>query len=274
MPYTISEEQVPVSDITRAVESSGPPAGGDVPGVASDKSGAMAVHLNPLIPDGATLQVGIGSVPDAAVSLLMDKTDLGIHTEVLNEGLIELMEAGVATSARKAFQPGRAVCTICAMSEKIHAFVNHNPDVLVMSSREALDPRVVARNPLVRCINSAFQVDLLGQVNAETIGGFQVAGVGGQLDFFRGAGLAEDGLSIVVLDSTTSDGSRTRIVPAFEPGSVVTSTRYDVDYVVTEHGAALLRGATTKERALGLIGIAEPAFREELESAARKMGLL
>jgi 4-hydroxybutyrate CoA-transferase len=234
----------------------------------------MAVHLNPLIPDGATLQVGIGSVPDAAVSLLVDKTDLGIHTEVLNEGLIELMEAGVATDARKAFRPGQAVCTICAMSDKIHAFVDRNPRILVMSSREALDPRTIAQNPLVRCINSAFQVDLLGQVNAETIGGFQVAGVGGQLDFFRGAALADDGLSIIVMDSTTSDESRTRIVPAFEPGTVVTSTRYDVDYVVTEHGAARLNGATTRERALGLISVAHPTFRDELQSAAGKLGLI
>ena len=143
-----------------------------------------------------------------------------------------------------------------------------------MSSREALDPRVIAQNPLVRCINSAFQVDLLGQVNAETIGGFQVAGVGGQLDFFRGAGLADDALSIVVLDSTTSDESRTRIVSAFEPGSVVTSTRYDVDYVVTEHGVAPLGGATVRERALGLINVAHPKFRDKLEAAAREMGLV
>ncbi|MDP2675371.1 MAG: acetyl-CoA hydrolase/transferase C-terminal domain-containing protein [Dehalococcoidia bacterium] len=274
MPYTVSEQQVPIERITYAVEASAPPAGGDVPALASEKSGAMAVHLNPLIPDGSTIQVGIGSVPDAAVSLLVDKNDLGIHTEVLNEGLIELMEAGVATNARKSFRPGQAVCTICAMSDKIHAFVDRNPRVLVMSSREALDPRVIAQNPLVRCINSAFQVDLLGQVNAETIGGFQVAGVGGQLDFFRGAGLADDALSIVVMDSTTSDESRTRIVPAFEPGSVVTSTRYDVDYAVTEHGVARLNGATTRERALGLISVADPKFRDELEAAAREMRLL
>jgi len=274
MPYTVSEQQVPIEGITYATEASGPPAGGDVPAVASDKSGAMAVYLNPLIPDGSTIQVGIGSVPDAAVSLLVDKVDLGIHTEVLNEGLIELMEAGVATNARKSFRPGQAVCTICAMSDKIHAFVDRNPRVLVMSSREALDPRVIAQNPLVRCINSAFQVDLLGQVNAETIGGFQVAGVGGQLDFFRGAGLADDALSIIVLDSTTSDESRTRIVSAFEPGSVVTSTRYDVDYVVTEYGVAQLGGATVKERALGLTNIAHPKFQDEIEASAKKMGLV
>ena len=274
MPYTVSEQQVPIESITYAMEASGPPAGGDVPALASEKSGAMAVYLNPLIPDGSTIQVGIGSVPDAAVSLLVDKVDLGIHTEVLNEGLIELMEAGVATNARKSFRPRQAVCTICAMSDKIHAFVDRNPRVLVMSSREALDPRVIAQNPLVRCINSAFQVDLLGQVNAETIGGFQVAGVGGQLDFFRGAALADDALSIIVLDSTTSDESRTRIVPAFEPGSVVTSTRYDVDFAVTEHGVARLNGATTRERALGLISVAHPRFRDELEAAAREMRLL
>jgi 4-hydroxybutyrate CoA-transferase len=274
MPYTISDEQVPVDAITFAVEASEPPLGGDVPALASEQAGAIAVHLSPLIPDGATLQVGIGSVPDAAVSLLVDKKGLGIHTEVLNEGLVELAEAGVVTNANKAVHPGKTVCTICAMSDKIARFVDHNPDVLAMSSAKALNPITIARNPGVRCINSAFQVDLLGQVNAETLGGFQVAGVGGQLDFFRGAALADDGLSIIVLESATTGGKRSRIVPSFEPGSVITSTRYDIDYVVTEHGAAQMRGTTTKERAVNLIGIAAPAFREELEKAARGLGLI
>ncbi len=274
MPYTISDREVPAGAITCAIEASAPPAGGDVPGVASEHAGAIAVHLNPLIPDGATVQVGIGSVPDAAVSLLVDKKDLGIHTEVLNEGLIELMEKGVATGARKSLHPGKAVCTIVAMSERIRSFVDHNPDVLLMSSAEALDPRIIAQNSLLRCINSAFQVDLLGQVNAETVGGFQVAGVGGQLDFFRGAALREDAATIIVLDSTTSDGAVSRIVPSFEPGSVVTSTRYDIDYVVTEHGVAQMRGKTSKERAHALISVAHPSFREGLERAAREMLLL
>jgi len=274
MPRTLSTEPVPASAITHAIECSGPPAGGDVPALASGKAGAIAVHLNPLVPDGATLQVGIGSVPDSAVGLLVDKKDLGIHTEVLNEGLIELMEAGVATGARKAMHRGKAVCTICAMSANIGGFVDGNVNVLTMSSREALDPRIIAQNPSLRCINSAFQVDLLGQVNAETLGGLQVAGVGGQLDFFRGAALADDALSIIVLDSSTSGEQKSRIVPAFPPGSVVTSTRYDVDYVVTENGAAQMRGKTTRERARALIGIAHEKFREELERAARELRLL
>jgi 4-hydroxybutyrate CoA-transferase len=160
------------------------------------------------------------------------------------------------------------------MSEKIARFVHRNPDVLGVSSREALNPATIAQNPSVRCINSAFQVDLLGQVNAETLGGLQVAGVGGQLDFFRGAALAEDGMSIIVLDSTTSDESRTRIVPSFEPGSVVTSTRYDVDYIVTENGVAQMRGRTTRERARGLIDISHERFRDDLERSAREIGLL
>lgn len=274
MPYTLSNQDVPVEAITYAIETSAPPAGGDVPPTASEHAGAVAVYLNPLIPDGATLQVGIGSVPDVAVSLLVDKKDLGIHTEVLNEGLIELVEKGVATGARKTLHSGKVVCTICAMSDKIHAFVDRNPDVLLMSSAEALDPRTIAQNRLLRCINSAFQVDLLGQVDAETIGGFQVAGVGGQLDFFRGAALAEDALTIIVLDSTTSDESVSRIVPALQQGGVVTATRYDVDYVVTEHGAAQMTGRTTSERAQALIGVAHPKFREELKGAARELALL
>jgi 4-hydroxybutyrate CoA-transferase len=213
-------------------------------------------------------------VPDAAVSLLVDKKDLGIHTEVLNEGLIDLIEGGQATGTRKRLHPGKAVCTIAAISDKIGRFVDRNPDVLAMSSREALNPTTIAKNPSVRCINSAFQVDLLGQINAETLGGFQVAGVGGQLDFFRGAALTEDGASIIVLDSTTSDESRTRIVPSFEPGSVVTSTRYDVDYIVTENGVAQMRGKTTRERARRLIDVAHEKFRDELEQWARELRLI
>ena len=271
MPYTVSPHQVPVESITCAIEASAPPAGGDAPTVASEHAGAIAVYLSDLVPDGATLQVGIGSVPDIAVSLLVDKKDLGIHTEVLNEGLIDLMERGVATGARKSLHPGKAVCTICAMSQKIHAFVDGNPDVLVMSSAEALDPRVVAQNRLLRCVNSAFQVDLLGQVNAETLGGFQVAGVGGQLDFLRGAALADDAAAIIVLDSTTSDGRVSRIVPELGRGTVVTSTRYDVDYVVTENGIAQMRGKTTRERARALISVAHPNFRDDLERAAAEL---
>jgi 4-hydroxybutyrate CoA-transferase len=274
MPYTMSPQQVPIDEITYAIEAGAPTAGGDVPVPASEHAGAVAVHLNPLIPDGATLQVGIGSVPDAAVSLLVDKKELGIHTEVLNEGLIELMEMGVATGSRKSLHAGVAVCTICAMSGKIRDFVDHNPDVLLMSSAEALDPTTVARNRSLRCVNSAFQVDLLGQVNAETIGGLQVAGVGGQLDFLRGAALADDALSIIVLDSTTSNQNHTRIVPSLQGGDLATATRYDVDYVVTENGTAKIRGATTSERARALIAIAHPAFRDDLESAARDLALL
>lgn len=272
-----SQPQIPgdsftVDDLDAFIElpadAGGVPAGERLP---SELAGVFALHLSEFIPDGATVQAGVGGVPDEAVGLLVDKRDLGIHTEVLGGGLAGLVKAGVATGARKTVYPGLAVCTI---ADPVASSVAHeNPAFAILGARNCLDPRVIAQNRLLRCVNSAVEIDLAGQVNAEMMRGTQYSGVGGQLDFFRGCRLAEDALSILAIESTTSDGTISRIVPWIPPGHVVTSSRYDVDLVITEHGVAWLRDRTVKERARGLIEIAHPKFRAELTEAAGRLGL-
>jgi acyl-CoA hydrolase len=261
MPRTRSGREVPVGDLTAVCLAQGE-AASDAAGVPSRHAEAIAAHLDPLVPDGATIQVGIGSVPDAAVERLQGRS-YGIHTEVLGRGLTRLVEAGRADGSRKSEDAGLVVCTIASVDPEVRKLVEDPARAEVRASSEVLDPRVIARHHKLRCINSALAVDLRSQVNAESLGWSQVAGVGGQLDFFRGAGLAHDGLRIIVLGSTTS-GGETRIVAAHPPGAVITATRYDIDVVITEHGVAWLKDQTDERRARALIEVASPPHRDEL----------
>ncbi len=264
MPQTRSGRELPADAITAACLAWGD-AASDSPMAVSPYVDAMAEHLAPLIPDGATLQVGIGSAPDAALERIGAR-DLGIHTEVLGPGLARLVKRGQATGARKAEDPGVAVCTIASVDPDVRELVEADGRAEVRAAGDVLDPRRIAQHDNLRCINSALAVDLRGQVNAESLGWTQTAGVGGQLDFFRGAGLREDALRIVTLASETSRG-QTRIVAGHPPGTVVTATRYDVDAVVTEHGVAWLRDRTDEERARALVSVAHPRHRAALEQA-------
>lgn len=264
MPRTYSGREVPVEALAAACLAEGD-AASEAPGRDSPHVDAIARHLTPLIPDGATLQVGIGSVPDAAVERVTSQ-QLGIHTEVLGPGMARLVHKGQATGSRKARDRELAVCTIASVHPDVRALVEDPSRAEVRGSTEVLDPRRIAEHDRLRCVNSALAVDLRGQVNAETIGREQASGVGGQLDFFRGAGLRDDALRIIVLGSTTSRGE-TRIVDAHPPGTVITATRYDIDVVVTEHGAAWLRDQTDEARARALIAVADPSHRVALERA-------
>jgi 4-hydroxybutyrate CoA-transferase len=264
MPHTRSGREVPADAIAMACRAEGE-AASDAPVPPSRHADAIARHLDPLVPDGATLQVGIGSVPDAAVERL-GAGDLGIHTEVLGRGLARLIRKGSATGRCKARDPGTAVCTIASVDPEVRAVLEGPERLEVRSASEVLEPTRIAEHDRLRCINSAIAVDLRGQVNAETFGREQVAGVGGQLDFLRGAGLRDDALRIITLASSTSGGA-SRIVAGHPEGSVVTATRYDVDVVVTEHGTAWLRDRTDEERARALISVAHPDQRRELERA-------
>ncbi|MCS5638130.1 MAG: hypothetical protein NZ990_16540 [Myxococcota bacterium] len=262
MPRTRSGMEVPAAEVAAACLAGGE-AAIDEPGAMSRNAEKVGAHLEAFVPDGATLQVGIGSVPDAAVAGLGARR-LGIHTEVLSRGLARLVASGQADGSEKSEDKGLAVCTIASKDPEVRALVEDPARAEVRASSRVLDPRVIARHDNLRCINSALAVDLRGQVNAETLGWSQVAGVGGQLDFFRGAGLCDDALRIIVLGSTTSSGE-SRIVASHAPGAVVTATRYDIDLVVTEHGSAWLRNQTDEARAKALIEVADPAHREALD---------
>lgn len=262
MPRTRGAPALPVEAVAAGCLAEGD-AASDTPLPPSRHADAVARHLAALVPDGATLQVGIGSLPDAAVERLAAQ-NLGIHTEVLGPGLARLVARGQATGARKARDRGLAVCTIASVHPEVRALVEAPGRAEVRAASDVLDPRRIADHDFLRCVNGALAVDLHGQLNAETLGGAQVAGVGGQLDFLRGAGLRADALRIVTLASTTSSGA-SRIVAAHPPGTVVTATRYDVDVVVTEHGAAWLRDRTCRERAQALVAVAHPEHRADLE---------
>jgi 4-hydroxybutyrate CoA-transferase len=232
---------------------------------------AFVGAVSELVPDGATLQAGVGGIAEAVMERLSDKVDLGVHTEVLGGGMRRLIESGAVTNARKGHHDGVTVATICL--PETWDYVTGNPKVRLLAAEHVLDPREVARNARMRCVNSALQVDLYGQGNAEMIDGVQYSGVGGQLDFHRACSLAPDALSILVLASTTAGGSISRIVPHLG-GNTVTATRYDTQVVVTEHGVAWLRDATMRQKAERLIAIAHPDHRAWLTEEAERVGLL
>jgi acyl-CoA hydrolase len=225
------------------------------------------------IQNGATLQFGIGRIPDAIAAFLGDHRDLGIHTELLSDGVVDLIEQGVVNGSRKQRRPGKVVTTFCLGTRRLYDFLDENPVVELLPVDWVNNPRVIATEPDFVSINATTEVDLLGQCASETIGGRYWSGSGGQADFARGAMFSPGGSAYIVLRSTTSKG-RSRIVPTLAPGSVVTTVKNTVDHVVTEHGVASLRGRTLRERARALIAVADPAARGDLERQARELGYL
>jgi 4-hydroxybutyrate CoA-transferase len=222
-----------------------------------------------LIPDGATLQLGIGAIPDAVLLFLNDKKDLGIHSEMFSDGVVHLARQGVITNARKTINPGKFVCTFLMGSRVLYDFVDGNPAVELAPVDYVNDPFVIARHDDMISINSALQVDLMGQVNAEMIGARQFSGVGGQVDFVRGAGRSKGGKSIIAMPSTAAGGKLSRICLEIDRGAAVTTSRTDIQYVVTEFGVADLRGKSLRQRAEALIAVAHPDFRDMLAKAGR-----
>lgn len=230
---------------------------------------AIGENVASLIPDGATLQMGIGAVPDAVLGQLHGHRGLGVHTETFSDGVIDLVEAGVVTGEHKFHEPGIVVAGFVMGSRRLYDFVDDNPGVRLLDIAYVNDPSIIRGNPSVIAINSAIEVDLTGQVVGDSIGVRQYSGVGGQMDFMRGASLSAGGKPIIALPSMSSKGI-SRISALLKPGASVTTTRSHVHYVVTEHGIAELRGASLEERARRLIAIADPTHREELDRAARE----
>ncbi|MDR2890882.1 MAG: 4-hydroxybutyrate CoA-transferase [Alistipes sp.] len=234
-------------------------------GAPSELEASIARHCASLVNDGDTLQLGIGAIPDAVLGFLTDKKHLGLHTEILCDGAVDMIKSGVIDGSRKTLHPGKVVVTFLAGTPKLYDFVADNPDIVMLPVDYVNDPATIAKHDNMVSINSCVEVDLTGQVNSETIGGRQFSGLGGQVDFVRGAQMSRGGKSIITMSSTASGGKISRIVPQLSPGNVVTTSRGDVDYIVTEYGIAKLKGKTLRERAQALIAIAHPDFRAGLE---------
>lgn len=266
MPRTHGDGFVHVDDIDYAVEVDYPLPEHARPEL-SDAEVAIGRHCAGLVEDGATLQMGIGAIPDAVLAALTSHRDLGIHTEMFSDGVIDLVERGVVTGSKKRVHPGKLVSSFLMGTRKLYDFVDDNPQVVMLGADYVNDTAVIRRNPKVTAINSAIEVDLTGQVVADSIGTRMFSGVGGQMDFIRGASLSPGGKPIIALPSTTSKG-HTRITAMLHPGGGVVTTRAHVHYVVTEYGVANLYGKSLRERARALISIADPAHREGLEEAA------
>jgi len=232
---------------------------------------AIGDHIASLVPDGATLQMGIGAIPEAALMSLQGKNDLGIHSELFSDGVVILAEAGVVTNRKKTLNRGKFVATFLMGTRKLYDFVHNNPDVEMYPVDYVNDPEIIGRHDNMISINSGLQVDLTGQVNAEMIGEVQFSGVGGQVDFVRGAGRSRGGKSIIALPSTAGKGMISRICRELDAGATVTTSRNDVQYVVTEYGIADLRGKSLRQRAGALTNIAHPDFRGELRQKQRSV---
>lgn len=234
----------------------------------------IGANVASLVSDGSTLQLGIGAIPDAVLMFLKGKKDLGIHTEMFSDGVVSLVETGVINNRKKTINTGKFIATFLMGSRRLYDFVDNNPDVELMPVDYTNDPFVIGQHDNLVGINSALQVDLMGQVNAEMIGTLQFSGVGGQVDFIRGASRARNGKSIIALPSTAAGGKISRICCELDRGAVATTSRNDVHYVVTEYGVANLRGKTICQRVQALIAIAHPDFRASLTQQAVEKGLL
>ncbi len=265
MPWVNGEAVVPVTKIHAFVECDTELSEIPEATVISATDQAIAGHIAGLINDGDTLQVGVGSVPDTVLSMLTNHKHLGIHTELGSTGIMKLMQKGVIDNSRKSVDPGKVVCTLMGGTKEFYNFVDHNDDFEMRRSSYVLNPATICQQKNMVAMNAAIEIDLLGQVCSEMIGGKQFSGVGGQVDFLRGAMMAEGGKSIICLPSTAAKGTKSRIVAQFGAGTAVTASRYDVMYIVTEFGVAELWGKNNDERAKALINIAHPDFREQLE---------
>ena len=263
MPRTYGDSFIHVSDIDAVVESSRPLCELKKPEVTGMHV-AIARNVAGLIEDGAVLQTGVGGIPDAVLPFLSDRKDLAVHSELVSEGVIPLIENGVITGARKNFKPRKIIVGFALGTKSFFEFVDNNPIFEFHPTAYTNDPSLIARNDNMVAINSALQIDLTGQVCSDSIGNQFYSGIGGQVDFLRGASRSKGGKPIIAIPSTAKNGAISRIVPMLSPGAGVVTSRGLVRYVVTEHGVAYLHGKSIRERARALIQIADPKFRAEL----------
>jgi 4-hydroxybutyrate CoA-transferase len=273
MPRTLGDSFIHLSRIQHIVETDYPipeaPQGGSSP-----EHLQVGAHIAAMIPNGATLQMGIGSIPDAVLQNLGDHKDLGIHTELFSDGVVKMVQSGVITCSQKTFHPGKIVAGFLFGTQLLYDFIHNNPLIELHPTDYVNDPFNIARNNNMVAINSAVEIDLTGQVCADSMGPRLYSGAGGQVDFIRGAARSKGGLPIIALLSTARHGEVSRITPMLNRGAGVVTTRNDVHYVATEYGVALLYGKSIRQRAQALINIAHPKFRDELTFEAHKLGYI
>ena len=273
MPRTMGDAFLHVGRVDAFIETSHPLPEYHPPEI-TDLHRAIARNVAELIPDGATLQTGIGGIPDATLACLRDRKDLGVHTEMFSDGVVELIEAGVINNEKKGIHPHKVIAGFCLGTRKLFDFIHNNPIFEFHPTAYANDPFIIAQNHRMVAINSAIEVDLTGQVCSDSMGTSMYSGIGGQVDFLRGAARSKGGVPVIALPSTAKDGAVSRIVPMLRPGAGVVTSRGDVHYVVTEYGTAYLHGRTLRQRTEALIQIAHPHFRDELTDYARDAKLL
>ena len=272
VPRTLGESFIHVDDIDLAVECDVPPYDVHLPAIG-DLERRIGGFVAELIPDGSTIQMGIGAIPAAVGAALMSKHDLGVHTEMFTDTVVDLVEAGVINGSRKERNRGKIVAAFMMGTKRLYDFVRDNPMIEMRSVDFTNDTSVIRTFSRMVAINSAVEIDLTGQIVADSIGHRMYSGVGGQMDFVRGATLASEGQAIMALPATAQGGARSRIVASIQEGAGVVTTRAHARTVVTEHGVAELWGRSLRERAKALIAIADPAFRDELEHEARRLHL-
>jgi acyl-CoA hydrolase len=273
VPFACGNCHVHVSQVAAVVENDVPLREVGLPAIGPVQE-AIGRYVAEMIEDGSTLQVGYGAIPDAVVMQLRHKRDLGIHTEMMGDGLLSLIECGAVTNRRKNYLPGKSIATFALGSAKLYRYMHRNPGLEMHPVDFTNDPWLAGRNDKLISVNASLQIDLFGQCGSESLGPTPYSGTGGQSDFVRAANRSEGGKSFIVLPSTAKEGAISRIVPTLQPGTVVTTSKNDVNYVVTEYGVAQLRGKSMRERARALIGIAHPDFRPALEEQAARMRLV
>jgi len=273
VPFACGACHVHISQVAALVENEAPVMEVGLPKIGVVQE-AIGKYVADLIDDGSTLQIGYGGIPDAVVMQLTHKHDLGIHTEMIGDGILTLVESGAVTNRRKNYLPGKSIATFALGSSKLYRFMDRNPALEMHPVNFTNDPALAGLNDNLIAINATMQIDLLGQCGSESLGHAPYSGTGGQSDFVRAANRSRGGKAFIVLPSTAKGDTISRIVPSLSPGTHVSTSKNDINYVVTEYGVAQLRGKSAKQRARELIGIAHPAFRAELTEQARRLKLL
>ena len=273
VPFANGNCHIHISQVTALTESEDALLEVGLPKIGPVQE-AIGKYVADMIPDGATLQIGYGGIPDAVVMQLTHKHDLGVHTEMIGDGIMTLVEAGAVTNRKKNHLPGKMVGTFALGSKKLYEFLHRNPAVEMHPVNFTNDPYLAGRNDNLHAINATMQIDFMGQCGSESLGFAPYSGTGGQTDFVRAANRSNGGKAFIVLPSTAKTDTISRIVPVLSPGTHVSTSKNDINYVVTEYGVAQLRGKTARQRCEALITIAHPNFRAELRESARRMKLL